>query len=99
MLTGMSYSNKRLKTEAYYASVKERATTAPPASLDNSGKFVSSHLHWKDVCSHMINKMRLEDSTQPKAGSKGLKYDSINKGKIASQTGKYGFQVFIVDDS
>jgi hypothetical protein len=39
----------------------------------------------------MINKMRLKDSTQPKAGSEGLKYDSINKGKIASQTGKYGF--------
>jgi hypothetical protein len=40
MHTGMSYSNKRLKTEAYYTSVKEKATIAPPASLDNSGKCV-----------------------------------------------------------
>jgi hypothetical protein len=39
----------------------------------------------------MINKMRLKDSTQPKAGSERLKDDSINKGKIASQNKKYGF--------
>jgi hypothetical protein len=61
--TGMSYSNKRLKTKAYYTSVKEKATTSPSASSDNSSKFMSSHLHWKGDCPHMINKMRLEDST------------------------------------
>jgi hypothetical protein len=38
-----------------------------------------------------IGKMRLKDSTQPKTGLEGLKYDSIKKGNIASQTGKYGF--------
>jgi hypothetical protein len=91
MHTGMSYSNKRLKTEAYYAYVKEKAATAPPAFLDNSGKSVSSHLHGKDDFSHMIRKMRLKDSTQNKVGSEGLKDDSLNKGKIASPTGKYGF--------
>jgi hypothetical protein len=91
MYIGMSYSNKMMKTEAYYASVKEKAATAPSAFSDNSGKSVSSHLHWKDNFSHMINKMTLKDSTQPKEGSKGLKDDSINKGKIASQTKKYGF--------
>jgi hypothetical protein len=91
MHTGMSYSNKRLKIEAYYAPVKEKAATAPSTSSNNSDKSVSSHMHWKDDCSHMISEMRLKDSTQPKAGSEGLKDDSINKGKIASQTGKYGF--------
>ena len=91
MHVGMSYSNKRLKTEACYASVKEKVVTTPSAFLDNSDKSVSSHMHWKDDCSHVINKMRLKDSTQRKAGSEGLKDDSINKGKIASQTGKYGF--------
>jgi hypothetical protein len=80
-----------VKIEAYHASVKEKVATAPSTSLDNSGKSVSSHMHWKDDFSHMINKMRLKYSTQPKAGSKELKDDSINKGKIASQTGKYGF--------
>jgi hypothetical protein len=39
----------------------------------------------------MIIKMRLKYSTQPKSGSEELKDESINKGKIASQTGKYGF--------
>jgi hypothetical protein len=70
MHTGMSYSNKRLKTEAYYAPVKEKVTTAPSASSNNSDKYVSSHMHWKDDFSHMISEMRLKYSTQPKAGSK-----------------------------
>jgi hypothetical protein len=91
MHVGMSYSNKRLKTEAYYASVKEKVVTVPSASLDNSDKSMSSHMHWKDDCSHMISKMGLKDSTQLKAVSKGPKDNSINKRKIASQTGKYGF--------
>jgi hypothetical protein len=70
---------------------KRKSATAPSASSNNSDKSVSSHMHWKDDFSHMISEMRLKDSTQPKAGSEGLKDDSINKGKIASQTGKYGF--------
>jgi hypothetical protein len=84
MHAGMSYSNKRLKTEAYYAPVKERVGTTPSTSSINSDKSVSSHIHWKDDCSHLISEMRLKYSTQPKAGSERLKDDSINKGKIAS---------------
>jgi hypothetical protein len=91
MHTGMSYSNKRLKIEAHYAPVKGKATTAPSAPSNDSDKSMSSHMHWRGDCSHMINEMTLKDSTQPKAGSKGLKDDSNNKGNIASQTGKYGF--------
>jgi hypothetical protein len=87
----MSCSNKRLKIEAYYASVKKKAATAPSAYSDNCGKSVSSHLHWKDNCSHMINKMRLKDSTHPKASSEGLKDDSINKGRLPHKLKKYGF--------
>jgi hypothetical protein len=91
MHTGMSYSNKRLKTEAHHAPVKGKATTAPSSPSNDSDKSVSSRMHWRDDCSHMISKMRPKGSTQPKAGSEGLKGDSSNKGKIASQTGKYGF--------
>jgi hypothetical protein len=87
----MSYSNKRQKNEAFHAFVKQKSATTSSTSLDNSSKSVSSHMHWKDDRSRMINKMRLKDSTQPKAGSEELKDDSINKGKIASQTEKYGF--------
>jgi hypothetical protein len=39
----------------------------------------------------MINNMRLKDSTQPKVGAEGLTDDNINKIKMDSQTGKYGF--------
>jgi hypothetical protein len=91
MHRGMSYSNKSLKTEAHYAHVKEKSTTTPSASSNNYDKSMSCNMHWKDDFSHMINKMRLKDSTHCKAGSKGLKYNSNNKGKIASETGKYEF--------
>jgi hypothetical protein len=47
--------------------------------------------NWRDDCSHVINEIRPKGSTQPKANSESLKGDSSNKGKIASQTGKYGF--------
>ena len=91
MHTRMSSSNKRLKTEAYYALIKEKVTTAPSRYSNNSDNYVSSHMHWKDDFYHMVNEMRLKYSTQPKVGSEGLKDDGINKGNIASQTGKYGF--------
>jgi hypothetical protein len=91
MHTRMSYSNKRLKIEAHYALVEKKVTTAPFASSNNSDKSVFSCMHWRDNFSHMIKKIRLKDSTQPKVGSEGLKYDSSNKGKIASRTRKYGF--------
>jgi len=84
MHTRMSYSNKRLKTEARYALVKGKATTAPSSPSNDSDKYVSSRMHWRDDFSHMISNMRLKSSTQPKAGSEGLQYDSSNKGKIAS---------------
>ncbi len=70
----MSYSNKGLKTEAYYACIKEKVAISPSASSYNPCKYVSSHLCGKDNFSHMINKMSLKDSTQPKAGSEGLKF-------------------------
>jgi hypothetical protein len=91
MHTGMSSSNKRLKTEAHHAPVKGKATSAPSSPSNDSDKSVSFHMHWRDDCSHMINEMRPKGSTQLKANSEGLKGDNNNKGKIASQTGKYGF--------
>jgi hypothetical protein len=80
MHVGMISSNKRMKTKAYYTSVKEKAATAPSTSLDNSSKSMSSHLHWKEYFFHMINNTRFKEPTQPKAGAEGLKYDSSNKG-------------------
>jgi hypothetical protein len=91
MCIGMISSNKRLKTEPHHAPVKWKATTAPSSPLNDSDKSVSSNMHWRNDCSHMIREMRHKGSTQPKADSEGLKGDSSNKGKISSQTGKYGF--------
>ena len=87
----MRFASKRLKIEAYHAPDKGETTTNPFPPSNDSDKSVSSCMHWRDDFSHMINKMRPKGSIQPKEKSKGLKGDSNNKGKIASQTGKYGF--------
>jgi hypothetical protein len=48
-------------------------------------------MHLKDYCSHVIGEIKPQDSTQPKDNSGNSKGDNNNKGKIASQSGKYGF--------
>jgi hypothetical protein len=84
MHTGMSFSSKRLKTEAHHAPNKGKTTTAPSSPSNDSDKSMSSCMHLKDDCSHVINKIRPKGSTQPKANSERLKDDSNNKRKIAS---------------
>jgi hypothetical protein len=91
MYTRMHFSSKRLKTEAHQAHDKGKATNAPFSLSNGSDKFGSSHVHLRDDCSHVINDIRLKGSMQPKENSERLKGDSNNKGKIASQIGKYGF--------
>jgi hypothetical protein len=48
-------------------------------------------MHLRDDCSHVINEIRPKGSMQPKANPKKSKGDNKNQGKIASQSGKYGF--------
>jgi hypothetical protein len=48
-------------------------------------------MHLRDDFSHVINEIRPKGSTQPKENSKRSKGDSRNKGRIASQSEKYGF--------
>ena len=91
----MSYSSKRLKTEAHYAPVKGKSTTAPFSPSNDFDKSVSSHIQLSDDCSHVIREIRPKGSTQPKTNSERSKGDNNNKGRIASQSGKYGFSVFI----
>jgi hypothetical protein len=54
-------------------------------------KSISSHMHLRDDCSLVINEIRPKGSTQLKENLERSKGDSNNKGKIASQSGKYGF--------
>jgi hypothetical protein len=91
MHTGMIFSSKRLKTEAHHAPDKGKTTTAPSSPSNDSDKSVSSHMHLRDNCSHVISEIRPKGSAHPKAISERSKGYSSNKGNIASQTGKYGF--------
>jgi hypothetical protein len=80
-----------LKTEAHPAPDKGKSTAAPSSPSNDYDKSMSSHMHLRDDFSHVINKIRPKGSTQPKANSKRSKGDNNNKGKIASQSGTYGF--------
>jgi hypothetical protein len=86
-----SHASKRLKTEAHHAPDKGKSIAAPSSPSNGSDKSVSSQMHLRDDCSHVINEIRPKGSAQPKANSERSKGDNNNKGRIASQSGKYGF--------
>jgi hypothetical protein len=86
-----SHARKRLKTEARHALDKGKETTTPSSSSNGYGKSVSSIMHLRDDCSHVISEIRPKRSAQPKGNSGNSKGDSNNQGNIALQSGKYGF--------
>jgi hypothetical protein len=86
-----SHASKRLKTEAHHALDKGKAIAAPSSPSNGSDKSVSSRMHLRDDCSHVISEIRPKGSAQPKENSGKSKGDNNNQGNIASQSGKYGF--------
>jgi hypothetical protein len=80
-----------LKIEAHHALDKGKSIVAPSSPSNGSDKSVSSQMHLRDDCSHVINEIRPKGSVQPKENSGKLKGDNNNQGNIASQSGKYGF--------
>jgi hypothetical protein len=80
-----------LKTEAHHALDKGKAIYAPSSPSNGSDKSMSSRMHLRDDFSHVINEIRPKGSTQPKENPGKSKGDNNNQGKIASQSGKYGF--------
>jgi hypothetical protein len=80
-----------LKTEAHHAPDKGKSTAALSSPSNRYDKSVSSRMHLRDDCSHVINEIRPKGSAQPKANSEISKGDNNNKGKIASLSGKYRF--------
>jgi hypothetical protein len=77
---------------------KGKEVVSPSSPSSDSAKSVSPLMHLRDDFSHVINKIKPQGSTQPKANSEKSKGDTNNKGKIASQSGKYGFLLcFIID--
>jgi hypothetical protein len=79
MHTGMSFSSKRLKTEAHHAPNKGKATTTPSSPSNDYDKSVSSRMHLGDDFSHVINEIKPKGSTQPKANSEKSKGDNNNQ--------------------
>jgi hypothetical protein len=86
-----SHASKRLKTKSHHTHDKGKAIAAPSSPSSYSAKSISSRMHLRHDCSHVISEIKPKGSTQPKANSGKSKRDSNNKGKITSQCGKYGF--------
>jgi hypothetical protein len=86
-----SHTSKRLKYESHHAPDKGKFVAAPSSPSNDSAKSVSSRMHLRDDFSHVISEIRPEGSIQPKTNLEKSKGDNNNKGKITSQSGKYGF--------
>jgi hypothetical protein len=86
-----SHAIKRLKTQSHHALDKGKSIVSPSSPSNGSNKSVSSRMHLRGYCSHVINEIRPKGSPQPKANSGKSRGDSNNQGRVASQTGKYGF--------
>jgi hypothetical protein len=87
-----SHASKRLKNDILqHVQDKGKAVASPYSPSIDSSKYVSSRLHLKDDFSHVINEIHPQGSNQPRATSKNSKGNISEKGKIATQSGKYGF--------
>jgi hypothetical protein len=83
--------SKILKTESHHAFDKGKATAAPFSPSDDSYKFMSSRMHLRDDYFHVIIEINPKGFAQPKANLGNPRGDNNNQGRVASQTGKYGF--------
>jgi hypothetical protein len=86
-----SHASKRLKIEAHHALDGGKSTAAPSSPSNGSDKSMSSRMHLRDDCSHVINEIRPQGFAQPMENSGKSRGDNNNQGRVASQTGKYGF--------
>jgi hypothetical protein len=86
-----SHASKRLKTDVPHVQDKGKVVASPSSPSNDSSKSVSSRMHLKDDCSHVISEIQPQGSNQPRATSGKSKGDNSDKRKIASQSGKYGF--------
>jgi hypothetical protein len=79
-----SHASKKLKTNAHHALDKGKTIVAPSSPSNGSDKSVSSWMHLRDECSHVISEIRPKGSAQQKENSEKSKGDNNNQGKIAS---------------
>jgi hypothetical protein len=78
------YTSKILNTEAHYAFDKGKSIATPSSPSNDSDKSVSSWMHLRDNCSHVISEINPKEFAQPKDNSRKLRGDNINQGRFAS---------------
>jgi hypothetical protein len=86
-----SHAIKQLKTDVPHVQDKGKDTSSPSSPSNDSSKSVSSHMHLKDDCSHVISEIKPQGSNQPKATFGKSNGDNSDRRNISSQSGKYGF--------
>jgi hypothetical protein len=86
-----SHARKSLKTDVPHVKDKGKVVACPSSPSNDSSKSLSSRMHLKDDCSHVISEIKPHASNQPKATSGKSKGDNNDRRNIASQSGKYGF--------
>jgi hypothetical protein len=86
-----SHARKQLKIEDHDVHEKGKDVDSPSSPSSDPTKSGSSHMHLRDDCSHVISEINPQGSTQPKAITRKSKGDNNDKGRIASQSGKYEF--------
>ena len=86
-----SHASKRLKAKAHHAYDKGKAAATPSSPFDDSDKSVSSWIHLRDDCSHVISEIKPKGFAEIKENLGKPRGDNNNQGRVASQTGKYGF--------
>jgi hypothetical protein len=92
LLVQSSHANKILKIDIPQpVQEKGKASASPSSPSTESVKSVSSHLHPKHDCSHVISEIQLQGSNQPRATQENSVGDSSEKRKYSSQSIKYGF--------
>jgi hypothetical protein len=88
-----SHASKRLKIESHHVVDKGKAIVVPSSPSDDSEKSMSSWIHLRDDCSHVISEIKPKGSAHPKANSGKSRGDSSNQERVASQTRKYVFLI------
>jgi hypothetical protein len=79
-----SHASKRLKNNNPLVQDKGNVDASPSSPSNDSSKSVSSHMHLKDDCFHVISEMQPQGSNQPHANSGKSKVENIDKIKLSS---------------
>jgi hypothetical protein len=86
-----SHASKRIKHDVPKPEkYKGKGLATPSQSSKESYESVSSRLHLKDDCSHIISAVQPQGFNQPKVATERLKEDSSQRRLNASHS-KYGF--------